>query len=281
MRARALSSVTESSIGLTRSRRGTRELLARRNGKRGGRHRARSDHDRRTEQSSGDSALKLSGKTPSRLSHWTGLPRKPRQTALFAVAAILLIDVMLQYLAMRRGGFRPLVGRNDALGYWDLIKAAASGAALILTGRRGRSAILVAFGLVLVFVGIEERLALHAAASQPVADLLQFQDWVPGIHSEGARRLGEFVFLGLIAIAVFGFIWGRRRPNSPTILRARLLLSLLLGALFLFAAVVDLANGVRGLDLEVLEEVGERAIVTLIAGYSAGLLSFREWLLLP
>jgi hypothetical protein len=201
--------------------------------------------------------------------------------AVFAIAAVLLVDLLLQYLALREGGFRPLVGRNDALGYWDLLKAVATGTALLWAARSSRSKAIGGFGLILFLVALEERFALHARLGEPVARVLRFEEWIPGIQRGGAVRLGEFTFLGLAALVVLGLAWSRRRPVQATVQRARLLLTLLLLAMFFFAGVVDLANGARGWDLEIAEEVGERAVLTLWLGFGLGLASIREWWLLP
>ena len=93
--------------------------------------------------------------------------------------------------------------------------------------------------------------------------------------------MAEFAFLGVLGVIALRFAWGGPRPAQITVQRVRTLLTILLLGLFIFAGVVDLFNGAWGWDFEVIEEVGERAIVTLTTAYSIGLASIKEWWLLP
>lgn len=214
--------------------------------------------------------------------HWTGLPTRSREIALFALVATVLVDLLLQFLAFRESGVDGLTGGQDLLGSWDLAKAIAAGGALLLAARRSQRHLLGAMGFVFVIIGIEDMIALHAVVGHALADLIRFDTWVPGVGVYGSHQLGEFISMGLFGAAAFVFVWARRSPYNRTLQRVRMILTLLLVAMFVFAGFVDLLASAEGELVPALaEEVGERLTLTLAMAYASGVAAVRNWWALP
>ena len=84
--------------------------------------------------------------------------------------------------------------------------------------------------------------------------------------------------MAAFGIVAFFLIWTGPRPRHQSLLRARLILTLLLAAIFFFAVVIDLVTAAgRSLTVLLVEELGERGVLSLAAVYSLSLASINNW----
>ena len=165
------------------------------------------------------------------------------------------------------------------LNAWDFGKAIAIGLLLSWTARGARAPNLGAFGLLFLVIGIEDQLRFHSFAGRILGGFLRSVYMIEG----GAEtRIGEFIALLVMAAAGALLVWGWRRPARRSLRRARLVLSALLVALFMFAVVLNVMDGSWSLEeLRIAEEVGERLVLTAAVAYAAGLSSVKDWRALP
>ena len=209
---------------------------------------------------------------PLARSHWTGLSPSGLRLAWTLLAAVFVIDVIVQLVTALQGGRAALGNSRSLLGMWDLAKAIAVGTALIYTAGRTAWRPIAALGVLFLVVGIEDQIAIHGELGRAIGDLVRFDAWIPGIGRYGAINLGEFFAMGLIGVVAFILIWAGRPAPSQGLSRARVIFTLLLVAMFLFAGVVDLMTAARhSLTTVLIEELGERAVLSLSAVYALSL----------
>jgi hypothetical protein len=209
--------------------------------------------------------------------HWTGLPPEARRLAWILLVGIVVADGVIQFVTVLQYGRPALAGGQDLLGFWDLAKALAVGIALVYTAGRTESRAIGTLGTLFLIVGIEDQIAIHGRLGAGIADLLRFEEWVPGIGPYGAANIGEFVAMALFGVMAFVLVWTGRRPPHPTLQRARVILTLLLAAMFFFAVVLDLVTAAgRSRDIQMVEELGERGVLSLAAVYSLSLVSTKN-----
>lgn len=188
------------------------------------------------------------------------------------LGAIFAIDVVVQVTAVLQSGRSGLGGSRSLLGMWDLAKAIAVGTALIHTSGRTLWRPIGTLGVLFLVVGIEDQIAVHAQLGGMIADLFRFEDWIPDIGSYGATNLGEFLAMAMFAFLAFLLIWAGQKSPSQILRRARVILTLLLVAMFFFAGVVDLITAAnRGSIAVLIEELGERAVLSLSVVYAVSL----------
>jgi hypothetical protein len=192
--------------------------------------------------------------------------------------AVVAIDGIIQFVTLRQYGRPALSGGENLLGFWDLAKALAVGIALVYTAGRTESRAIGTLGALFLIVGIEDQIAIHGRLGTGIADLLRFEAWIPGIGAYGAANIGEFVAMFLFGAVAFVLVWTGRRPKHPALQRARVILTLLLAAMFFFAVVIDLITAAgRSLDIQLVEELGERGVLSLAAVYALSLVSIEDW----
>jgi hypothetical protein len=210
--------------------------------------------------------------------HWTGLPPDARRLAWALLIMVVVMDGVIQYVTLRQRGRLALAGGEDLLGLWDLCKALAVGIALIYTAGRAESRAAGTLGALFLIVGIEDQITIHGRLGEAIADSFRFEAWIPGIGRYGAVNIGEAVAMALFGVVAFILVWTGRRPRYPTLQRARLVLTVLLVAMFFFAVVIDLITAAgRSLTSLLVEELGERGVLSLAAVYSLSLASVKDW----
>jgi hypothetical protein len=210
--------------------------------------------------------------------HWSGLPADARRLAWILLFAVVIVDGIIQYATLRRRGWPALAGGENLLGFWDLAQALAVGIALIYTAGRTESRPIATLGGLFLLVGIEDQIEIHGRLGDGIADLFDFQSWIPGIGEYGASNIGQFVAMALFGVVAFVLVWAGRAPAVPGLRRARVVLTGLLILMFFFAVVVDLVTAAeRSLEILLVEELGERSVLGLAAVYSLSLLSVSTW----
>lgn len=210
--------------------------------------------------------------------HWTGLPQPARRVALLVLVVVLALDLSGQLVVVVERSWDSII-QGRILNAWDLAKAAVVAALLVWGARESRSRNLAAFGILFLLIGLEDQVRFHAGAGRVLSRILRSTNLFEGRQ---ALDIGES--LALIALAAGGaaLVWSWRRPALRSLRRGRLILSILLIALFGLAVVVNyVGNLTRTQWLGIAEEVGERFVLTLTVAYAAGLATVREWWMLP
>ncbi|MGZ5384953.1 MAG: DUF5671 domain-containing protein, partial [Acidimicrobiia bacterium] len=127
---------------------------------------------------------------------------------------------------------------------------------------------IATLGVLFVLVGIEDQIAIHGELGKAIAGLLRFNAWIPGVGAYGANNIGEFLAMAIFGVVAFVLIWAHREPPDRTMGRARLILTILLVAMFFFAGVIDLITAAgRSLTSMLIEELGERGALSLSVVY--------------
>lgn len=206
------------------------------------------------------------------------MPSDARKVAWLLLIVVAIIDGVIHYATLRRRGWPALAGGENLLGFWDLAQALAVGIALIYTAGRTESRPIAILGALFLLVGIEDQIEIHGRLGDAIADLFQFQSWIPGIGAYGAHNIGEFVAMALFGVVAFVLVWTGRAPTHSGLRRARIILTGLLVLMFFFAVVVDLVTAAeRSLRILLVEELGERGVLSLAAVYSLSLASIKTW----
>lgn len=219
-----------------------------------------------------------SGSSFARSLHWSGLTPRARRLAWVLLIAIVAIDGAVQYVTLRQRGRPALAGGENLLGFWDLAKALAIGIALVYTAGRTESRSTGTLGALFLIVGIEDQIAFHGRLGEMIAGLFRFEAWIPGIGQYGAVNIGEAVAMAIFGVVAFILIWTGPRPRHQSMQRARVVLTVLLVAMFFFAVVIDLITAAgRSLDSLLIEELGERGVLSLAAVYSLSIASIKDW----
>jgi hypothetical protein len=188
------------------------------------------------------------------------------------LGAIFVIDVLVQFFTVSQSGRAALGSSRSLLGMWDLAKAMAVGTALIHTAGRVAWRPIAVLGVLFLVVGIEDQIAIHGELGRATADLFRFDSWLPGVGRYGAVGLGEFLAMAFVGFIAFLLIWAGRRPPTRQLGRARGIFTLLLAAMFFFAGFIDLMTAAySSLTTMLIEELGERAVLSLSAVYALSL----------
>lgn len=193
---------------------------------------------------------------------------KEKEITRFISGAALSLDALLMAFNLwDQAAFLPI------LEGWDLVKGLLATGALAALAVRFRSWLFGISSAVLGLVVLVEEVTGYALT----IDVMQAFGYEP-LSSPGTVPLfvyGELVVLGALALLALIAVWvasGRRRDFATE--RNRILL--LLGAEFLFAVVVGFFAEFWDSELlELIQEVGERAVMSLILGYVITLL-FRK-----
>jgi hypothetical protein len=204
--------------------------------------------------------------------HWTGLSPEGLRLAWILLGTVFIIDVVLQLFAALQGGRVALGNSRSLLGMWDLAKAITVGTALIYTAGRITWRPIATLGVLFLIVGIEDQIAIHGELGKAIAGLVRFDAWIPGIGRYGANNLGEFFAMAIFGLVAFLLIWAHRASPDRTMSRARLIFTILLVVMFFFAGVIDLMTAAgRSLTTMLIEELGERATLSLSVVYALSL----------
>ena len=199
--------------------------------------------------------------------HWSGLHRSARQVATLVFAVVLLADLLLIALDYEEHGLSGITGGYYLVDFWDVVKALGAGAALLVAAQRGRSNAIRVLAVVFILLAIEDLITLHGLFGYVLKALSG--GLVP-------RRLGELIAFSGFGLLVFGLVWTGNPPRDRQLRQARLVVTALLVALFFFTAVVDYLNTDKVVSyLSLLEESGERFVITLTIAYAAGLAMIR------
>ena len=203
-------------------------------------------------------------------SHWSGLSKSARQVAVFVLAVTLFADLVLLALDYGEHGLKGISGGYYLVDFWDVAKAVAIGGLLLTVAQRLESVAIRMLGFVFLILGLEDLITLHGIFGKALNRLTA--DLVP-------ERVGEIVaFAGFGLLTVY-LVWVRNKPTSMTVRRARLMITVLLAAMFFFTAGVDFfaAGGQTAVTrvVALIEESGERFVLTLTMAYAAGLASMR------
>jgi hypothetical protein len=200
--------------------------------------------------------------------HRLGLPKEARPVAIFALAVVLLVDLALLGLDYWEHGLRGISGGYFLVDFWDVAKALGIGASLLVVAQRGKSKAITVLAVVFFLLAIEDLISLHGFVAYSLRAL-----------SGGliTRQIGELIAFCGFGLIVIVLVWGGAQPSNGQVQKARLTVTVLLIALFLFTAVVDFF-AVRGTSVaSIVEESGERLVLTLTTAYAAGLATIREW----
>lgn len=190
---------------------------------------------------------------------------------MFVAAVVLSVDILFTFLDFEAG--RLVQGRGPLLDGWDAGKAAAAAIGMLVIAWYVRSPGSAVFALVFVLIGLQDELAWHGSAGASVSSAFDFR-LLQKVLPASPEAWGQFLVLTALAATGAIFIWfvPDRWPGFRSI---RNVLTILLGALFLFATVVDLLADAAspGSVLTLLEESGERLTLSLTVGYVAGLVA--------
>ncbi|HZJ47919.1 MAG TPA: hypothetical protein VFD97_02650 [Acidimicrobiia bacterium] len=146
--------------------------------------------------------------------------------------------------------------------------------ALLVIAKQFRSKTFAAFGVVHFTVATEDQLGLHHIFGPRAASLIRSATSHTGWISAHAEAVGQLVFLTLLAAVGVAFVWAWERPKELIAIRARLVLTGLLFALYLFAGGVDFLGAMLpGKLWPIIEESGERLVMTVSLAYVSGLVS--------
>ncbi len=194
-----------------------------------------------------------------------------RDVALFVAACATFVDLLLTGVEQVSGALES--GRGPLLDTWDAAKSAAVVVGLSVVAWRARSRAAVLFAAVFAIVGLGSRFGWHRTAASrltEIIDVTRLQTIVPA----SAVAWGEFLLLWVLAIIAGVAAW--MFPDSRAGFRsATRVLTLFLTLLVCFATVGDLiaASAENGPIWSMVEETGERLVLSATAGYVAGLLS--------
>jgi hypothetical protein len=185
-------------------------------------------------------------------------------------SVVLVGDVTFSVVEALRYGVPGLDGSGNALGWWDLCKAVAITVALVIAAGRLRARVLQVIGAVFLIVEIEDHTDIHHAISRQLARTLSTHlsgaVWTPA----RVQAVSQLLVLTAFALIGFALIWLWQAPVHPAARQARLVLSFLLGTLYVFAGGVDfLGKILSGAFWPAIEEVGERLVMTLSLAYTA------------
>jgi hypothetical protein len=197
------------------------------------------------------------------------LQRKALEVARFTAAAALAFDLLLIGFGLwgTTGSIRSQF--VHLLPPWDLVKGAAIVVLMLTAALRARSWLLGAFAMVFaLIVGLEEAtgyaLALWALAQLGIDPITPVADSPAFLYAELVVLI-SLAFVALLLVWVF-------RPRNALLRTARFHLTVLLAILFQFSVVVGfLAEYWTSDTWKLVEEFGEMATMSLILGYSVGL----------
>ena len=178
------------------------------------------------------------------------------------------MDVVLLASGYVEHGVKGISSGYLLLDYWDIAKAVAIGAALLLVAHRAESASIRFLGILFLILALEDLITLHGIFAAVLKRL-----------SGGVipNRVGEFIALAGFGVVAFFFIWIRNPPHHRMLRRARVFLTVLLVTLFFFTAVVDFFALQGSSVTAIVEESGERLTLTITLAYAAGLASIKIW----
>ena len=152
---------------------------------------------------------------------------------------------------------------------WDLVKGVAIVALLVTAAFRARSWLLGAFALVFALIVGLEKATAHGLTKWALAQL--GIDPNTPVGDSPVFIYAEPVVLIPLALVALVIIW-IFRPGTPLLRTARFHLTVLLAILFQFSVVVGFLAEYWNSDVWALvEEFGEMAAMSLVLGYSVGL----------
>ena len=214
---------------------------------------------------------------PTSPHRWDGrLTTHARNVAVFVAVATSLVGLLVVVIAFDRGESLTDGASGPLLDAWVLAVTVAIAAGLAVVAWRARSLGLLVFAAVFVLVAVQDIVAWHGEAAAEVVTRLDLSA-LNSIVDVGERVWAEFLVLLVIAVVGAGLILLAGRHRVPT--RPVLVLASLLGLLFVFAAVADLAVAAYpDAGLGWVEEIGELLVLSLTLGYVAGLVALDpDW----
>ncbi|MCA1736938.1 MAG: hypothetical protein LC739_12815 [Actinobacteria bacterium] len=196
-------------------------------------------------------------------------PRRPtrsRETTRFIAAAFLSVDLLLTVFSLWDLGPTVRPALVSFLEVWDLSKSALALLALSVIAIRARSPSVGVFAAILGMIAILEGTGAHNAFATWLLVKLGIS---PNSTSAGAPAYvyAELLVLsGLTVLAAVAIWFSRARERDLSFMRRHLLLILV--ALWMFAVGVDYLGSQFGSPgWTLLEESGERAVMSVLLGY--------------
>ncbi len=195
-------------------------------------------------------------------------PRLARDVATFVVVAVLLLDVLMTGIEWQLGSLAE--GRGPLLDVWDAVKAGLAAALMVAVAVRLRAVGAAAFAVVFGLIAFQDQVAWHGRAAAALAERIDFSRLLR-LAAVGSEAWGEFLILAVLALLGGVVVW--MVPTSSDLLRrARRVLTALLALLFGFAVLADLVSAAAGGWWPMVEETGERFVLSAALGYVSGLL---------
>lgn len=200
-------------------------------------------------------------------------PRRParsREATRFIAATLLSFDVLLTAFSLWDLGSSVRNGLISFLEIWDVGKSGVALVVLSVIALRTRSLSLGVFAAILGVITMLEGTGAHDAFATWILDRL-------GIASKSIQAgvrphvYAELLILSTLAVCAAIAIWlSRRRERDLAFMRRHLLL--LLVALWVFAVGLDYVASLTGAEAwRLVEEGGERAVMSIFVGYVLGI----------
>lgn len=190
---------------------------------------------------------------------------------MFVSVAAVAIDALLLLIDLANGS--PVAGVGGPfLDAWGFAKALLGAAGLAVVAWWARSASWGAFATIFTLIAIQDRMSWHGAAGRRLAQAFDLT-WLTRVVPASPSAWGSFlVLLGVATIGAATAYFARLAHQS--LRRPAAVLSGLLAALFVFAAVINLWGSARpDLPLGWAEELGESFVLSLALGYVSGLVA--------
>jgi hypothetical protein len=199
------------------------------------------------------------------------LSRRGSELTIFMAVVLVLGDLAVVVTDYLRHDL--YLGRGPVCDVWDITKALAVAVGLFAIALRTRSLGISVFGCVFLLIGIEDQVAWHGIAAQYLVERVDLTA-VAEMTGDTPESLGEFLILAALAVTALILVW-IVPDRTPGFRRVRLILTIWLIVMSLSATVVDLvaANFEPASLWALLEESGERVVLSLIGAYVAGLLA--------
>lgn len=198
------------------------------------------------------------------------LSARSRQAIVFIVAASLSLDLLLT--GFSRWGSSPSVRRGLAslLEGWDFAKSGAVTVAMSVIALRARSLSLGVFAALLGLIATLDGTGAHHTLA--VWTLIRLGlDPNASVGKAPAYAYGELLLLTGFSVLAAVVIWLTSSRDQDLVFMRRHLLMILV-ALWVFAVAIDFLVEAWGSPRwRLLEELGERTVMSILLGYVLGL----------
>jgi hypothetical protein len=200
----------------------------------------------------------------------TRRPMRAREVSVFATICAVSIDLLLTAFSIWASDASTRHQVDQLLSIWDLVQGVLVAIGMIVVVTWTRSAVFVVLSMVLGAIVVVEQTSGYAITSwiltQLGADTTSLAAGAP------LYAYGPLMLLTALAILAVGAVnpGPRARANYVAVRKGLLIL---LGLLFAVSVLQGFLSGVTGSrTVEILDETGERLIMSGILGYIAGML---------